>query len=484
MTEAAFPHAKKSVLKEILTAAALLYLVLPNLLFLFGWFRFEIALPLGCCLIAAYFRIVTNLRDVPIQSVARKSDIFSLFAIIAAAFFAVWCLGFHGQIYQYSDHNIRRAIYCTLCRESWPICNTNGDYFVYYHTFWLIPAALSHFMAKIATPMSILSAWCFIGFALSFSLFYMKNRGSFIVFLIILLFNLTPDLHFYFSNEPSWTHYQTSLLYQNSAFNHSIPTYLCAALLYCGRIPKKWIFFPIGMLFSQSSFSALLLGFLSLFVIDYKWKSLKSLFNFENITVGTICAFVAVYLTFYTNSESGMKVCLFWTHTDSTLGQMVSLRFRIIYFTLLSACLVVPLYVLISSRYRKLKIFRLTILTVFLLPLIWMGRQHNEFLYKGSLILGIMTAILWSAQLKTASLYRKLFIIIFLAFSSYSGVFACFKTTLKTWPRSESARIANIRNEWNEHLDHPDSYEYKNFFKKTKPQLFIADTDIFRYIFK
>lgn len=476
-------HSKReSRLQLLLVLSALLYLTLPNIAYLLGWVHTEFSVPLCCCLIVSVLHICRDMKTTPCRVFSEKKTCLYLFIIFTAAFFATWRLGFHGQFKQHCDFIFRNAIYETLCRDTWPIYNTNGDYFVYYHTFWLIPAWLSDTFGNVLSPSFFLSLYSFIGFLLAFLLFYLKTKRIFVAFLPLLFFSPVADHYIPFSHNA--INYLSALSNQLIIYNHSIPSYVCAALLYSGCMQRKWCFFPIGMLFSQSPFVAFSLGILCLFCIEYKWNGIKELINFEHISAAFLDVLVGLFFVASNGESSSFTLCPFWALFNHFNGPLNSPFFRIAYTFVILTVTVGPLFVLLSKRYRRLKLFKLTVFTAALLPLIWMGRAHNEFLYKGSLVLGIMTALLLASQLKTATMRRRVAIIIFVMVASRFTLQLLCGTIIKTLDFSEEAKAANIRNEWNGHLNHPDDYEYHNFFRKTPPRIYIGKNDIGGYIFK
>ncbi len=468
-------------IKSILTIAALLYLILPNLLFLFGWLRIELALPLSLFLIASLLHICFHLKPCSSASSFSKNDYLRIAAVIVIAAIIVFLMGFQGEFKQHSDYNFRNTIYCALCNEDWPVVNSHSDFFVYYHSFWLVPAWISSLLKHTIPPMFILTLWSYLGISISLLLFFCKLRKLFFLFIIILFFHAGIGHFLPWQDQPNWIFYVPNLFTHLYAYNHAIPTLVCIALVF-GSIQRKWVFFPIGLLFSQSPFASIVLGGIALLHICDGRNTLKQAINTAHISVAILCIIIAVYFSFY-HEKNDLYTGLFWIKESGMFGIMHRFTFRVLHSLLLMAGVIVPLYFLLTPKYRKLKLFKYAVILSVLLPIIWIGRVHNEFLYKGSLLLGIITSLLYAHQLKESSLKRRLLIIAFFSVTACFSLKNCLPP-IQTIAFSHEARQANIRNKWEGTLNHPEDYEYKNFFRESRPQLLILGNDICHYIFK
>lgn len=121
---------------------AYLWLLLPAILFLIGWTRVWIALPVALLLCYGVWRSVATLTLQPyIPLAVNRRLIWSLMLLTA------WVLlsGLGGLMWQdYWDHGFRNAIYFDLVNHPWPVTETeNGEpaLLCYYFGFWL-PSAM------------------------------------------------------------------------------------------------------------------------------------------------------------------------------------------------------------------------------------------------------------------------------------------------------------------------------------------------------
>ena len=125
---------------------SILYLTLPFLLFLFGWVRLAIAIPLALIILFTLYKLLfTNLpisRSSNSQFPISQSTIFSLLLT------TFWLLlsGLGGYAFQNWDHNWRNVVLRDLMNFDWPVTYAQPasgpvKMLVYYVGFWL-PSAL------------------------------------------------------------------------------------------------------------------------------------------------------------------------------------------------------------------------------------------------------------------------------------------------------------------------------------------------------
>lgn len=164
-----------------LLACALLYLLLPNILFLAGWVQTWIAIPLSLLLAWMCFSLWKNAP----QRKRQHTTISGWCIILLIPALMTWCIGFDGSFPQTLDFVVRNAVYASLVKDSWPLHSSQGEYFVYYHAFWLPPAALVKLTGLPAVP--VLMAWVYSGLVLFTALLYRRLRGWTAVFLLMLV---------------------------------------------------------------------------------------------------------------------------------------------------------------------------------------------------------------------------------------------------------------------------------------------------------
>ena len=103
---------KECVLKKLIY----LYLVIPVLIFIIGWIKPLLAIPVAIGVIVAAGNIWKRIEDT-------ETKIPWKTVLIAFVIALVWCVlaGQGGYYYQSVDHNARNAIFRDLITREWPV---------------------------------------------------------------------------------------------------------------------------------------------------------------------------------------------------------------------------------------------------------------------------------------------------------------------------------------------------------------------------
>ncbi len=181
----------------------MLYLLLPNILFLAGWVCWPVAIPSMLALAAGAFFVW---RGTPSALVSvRRGDILGLGAGLLLCVAAVDGSGIIGHTLQSGDFLVRTAIYDTLVRCDWPLFDYQGRYFVYYAAFWLPPALASKIMGNGISSYALLQLWVTLGVMLAFLSLFCRWRGrAWMVLLIALALGSLYDVTRYFQYLGHW----------------------------------------------------------------------------------------------------------------------------------------------------------------------------------------------------------------------------------------------------------------------------------------
>ena len=155
-------------------AAALLYLLLPAVLFAFGWLR-PAALLLTLAVLALFgYTLGQSLSG---RGQAVQLSIWYIAVCLAALLFWMCLSGIGGIGHQNLDYYVRNPILNDLTSFSWPlrydlsqqsaavqaICGSDTVGFVYYFFFWLPAAALGKVFGSAQLWLFL---WCFVGLCL------------------------------------------------------------------------------------------------------------------------------------------------------------------------------------------------------------------------------------------------------------------------------------------------------------------------------
>lgn len=123
-------------------AAAVLYAVIPIIIFFFGWLSILWAAVFSALLLAAVFFFLKS---------AGKRDGEKTYAVLSArtlviigAIALLWCFlaGQGGFFHQSNDHAIRNAIFRDLIKKPWPVVYEGDMLLSYYIAHWMPPALL------------------------------------------------------------------------------------------------------------------------------------------------------------------------------------------------------------------------------------------------------------------------------------------------------------------------------------------------------
>lgn len=166
---------------KIVLICAESYIVLPVIVFMFGWMKTVYAI-IGCILIVGLsIRLYEALGKNCISLISRKNFTFWITAIILSAIW-VYLSGIGGFAYQNSDHWVRNPIFSDLSTYSWPviydlsaepqvvksICGDGEVAFSYYFSWWLpvcFVAKLFHLSSGLRNVL--LYIWALTGILLT-----------------------------------------------------------------------------------------------------------------------------------------------------------------------------------------------------------------------------------------------------------------------------------------------------------------------------
>lgn len=465
---------------SLLAGACLLYLLLPNVLFLAGWVQPWLAWPLIVLLSFGCFHLWRRLGDV--RPVHRGGRRWQLPAALLAGALAVYMIGFNGDFLQAGDFIVRNAIYDSLIREDWPLHSVRGEYFVYYHAFWLPPAFVAKFSGGVVAPWLILALWVYVGIVL-FILALYRRAGRRLPGLLLLLLGVAciqevlgradviarylpvqGAVDAYYSVVPVPMRYPAVWLQLVNTFNHCIPVLL---LLACGfgrvfRGTSLLLASALVVACTPLGAAALLvyLGFLLL-------PHLRS--NPLNVLVPLVKSpllYAELALLFllglYFGSGGGTGCVPAW-RGDTFAGHPQELAIAYILGTLFTLLPLVFVW-----RFRHTSAFRTAVLVTVLFPLVWVGVDLNELQLKGILIVFFFVPVLLYAAWPYARRGKRCAMVPMLVAAAYIP-FLDIQHRLREYGTSAQQHERNIQGEWQGHLNHPEHYWYFRFWGKEAP---------------
>ena len=484
--------------------AGVICLLIPCVLFILGWMKLIFAIPFALLLVAAAWiccrNIVKQWNPAYRSCVFSRRDCLLLLLTLCGLLVFVDLYGLTGHVKQAADLSVRNAIYAELINSPWPIYSNRGEYFIYYHAFWLPPALLAKMISGSIADI-VLSLWVYVTLVISTITIFTKIRGNVVYFflffllggniienlkLIPILINRYGDMipfadsisgvckelavESYYRYLNVWTQFVYS-------YNHAVPLFLYGAMLITGIVPIRYMLFVTGLVFASSPFGCLLL-LPVLILIVIKRKSFKTVISlWENWVAALFVLFFVAYLYGQCGGSSGIVLIwqdfAYWGDVSGTYGAFVNTHVRMLRYVTTVAAMVATLWLLTSPRLRNNIWFFAFVFLAVSLPMIWIGRANNELLFKGSLILYMLFAWILRAQWRHSSRNRKIAIVLVVIFASFHIASDVNRRQLYLYTWKAEEMQLNKRLEWGGTLNRPDIYEYYNFWGENRfPSLF------------
>jgi len=225
-----------------------IYLTLPFILFLFGWVRLTIAIPLALILLFTLYKLLFTNPPIP-----QSTNHWSLNTVYWLLITALWLLlsGIGGYAFQNWDHNWRNVVFRDLMNFNWPVYYAQPEsgpvkMLVYYVGFWLPSAWVGKLFGWGAANFALF-LWSLIGLLLVTSHLASALKASLIkATLLLILFSGLDILGTLFFPQnyptifPPITHLETwagNLQYSSFTtqlfwvFNQAIPAWLVISVI-------------------------------------------------------------------------------------------------------------------------------------------------------------------------------------------------------------------------------------------------------------
>lgn len=242
-----------------LVLMAYIYLALPMIIFLLGWCRPLIGVPLaGVCVWSLVLCLRKRENYIELDWKLSQADKWRLVVIVSVIFAWVALSGIGGYAWQNSDHAWRNRMLNILVEYEWP--PTSGERgFTYYIGTWL-PAAMVGRMSDVDKAYTTLFIWVLFGVFLVYALICIWRKKIVFWPLAILIFFggldiigsciFTEDtVRIFGSNHLEWwaprefceLQYTSNTTQLFWVFNQSIPAWLAILLLFMDEPPRNII---------------------------------------------------------------------------------------------------------------------------------------------------------------------------------------------------------------------------------------------------
>lgn len=244
---------------KMVVLMAYIYLALPMIIFLLGWCRPLVGIPLaGVCIWSLVLCFRKRENYIELDWELTQADKWRLVVIVAVIFVWVALSGIGGYAWQNADHASRNRMLNILVDYKWP--PTTGEKgFVYYVGTWL-PAALVGKISDLDKAYAALFLWILLGVFLVYALICIWRKKIVLWPLLILIFFsgldiigsnvLTEDavriwgsnhLEWWASKQPYVLQYTSNTAQLYWVFNQAVPVWLVMMLLIMDEPPKNMI---------------------------------------------------------------------------------------------------------------------------------------------------------------------------------------------------------------------------------------------------
>lgn len=182
--------------------AAVLYAVIPIIIFFFGWLSILWAAVFSALLLVAGYFFLKSTAKRDGEKTYAVISVKALVIIGAIAF--IWCFmaGQGGFIHQSNDHAIRNALFRDLIKKPWPVTYEGDMLLSYYIAHWMPPALLGKLFYAVTGSVAagygagnvFLLIWSSIGVYIALLLvviltFSKKNKHPIAAVLLFIFFS-------------------------------------------------------------------------------------------------------------------------------------------------------------------------------------------------------------------------------------------------------------------------------------------------------
>lgn len=399
-------NGEKTITSPIFSRLAYIYIAIPFLIFVFGWFKLPLALISAAVIIAGLYFAMLYAPSLDISQINRQ-NIPKIIGAVVIAIVWVYMSGIGGYAYQNYDHMWRNAILETLVDKDWPVyINDSAPFFekpvamIYYFAFWL-PAAWYGKHFGIGSAYGFLFIWSIIGILLVFYMISAFHKKIALPMMIAFIFFSGLDTvgAFLYTNSADYTWFNTLHMenwapgFQISSittqlfwvFNQAIPAWLIMLLLMHLKDNRSLVFiYSFSLLFCTLP-AVGLIPFVAYFFIrqciriydkTVPFKKniivmLKDVITFQNVAAGGLIG-ITSYL-FLKSNATGTQGMAYTEIKRFLMPYLMTVFFEFLIY-----------FILIYKKQSKNGLFYVSLATLLVVPLIRVG-PHVDFVMRASI---------------------------------------------------------------------------------------------------
>lgn len=263
-------------------------------------------------------------------------------------------------------------------------------------------------------------------------------------------------------------------------FNNALPVATAFALLLAACPKPAATLHYSALIVSSSPLSALaLMPYLGLRLLPQLKRGRDWLRMFTSsgaVPAGILLLFcVAIY---FSSTHDASQTRFLWQDSSLYKGLETDGAYRMGRYAIMLFLTAVPAIFFLYRRFHRLAAFRSSLFLMVFLPLIWVGYENNELLFKGSMPLFLCLSILY--MLSFCHCRKRWVRTVFLLFFAASSMHFVVDVTLRfghyySW--DPAMRERNIRNDWEGHLNHPGHMYYSRFIGKPSCPVILKTQD-------
>ena len=481
---------------------AVLYVVLPIVIFGFGWLKLPYAIILGVILAGLAYKLFETLCENETQLFTKDSVKYWLI-VIGVCMLWVYFSGIGGFCFQNKDFWARNPIYRDLSTYQWPVIYdlsqepeaiqkvVSSDHvsLSYYFAWWLVPALLSKiFHMGDAMRNIVLYGWALLGvFLVLYCINRLLKRYSYLAVFVFIFFSGLDVVMFTlrqqrinFTDEMEWWadyfQYSANNTQLFFVFNQSIPIWLITALVLLLMKNNKYIAGIASLSMAYSPWATFGMVPIALAGTFGKDKKLKDMLNPFNILAPL--AMLIVYGSFYmaSNGSDGGFGLIFSKYPNQT--HQILCTYIVFVFIEVGAY-----FCVMGSQIKKYPYYWVVLIELIIFPLFYF--RDKNFVMRGTIpALFILTVFVIKYMLEPATenehKIRKRIMVVLLILGMMTPLTDLNRTMFKTIDNSNIIEddvysFGNMQTDNEEHIE------------KSKTQFFVyeyEDTFFFKYLAK